>query len=121
MTATSSSPTAPSARRTPAPENAEVRDVRCELKTKINVFDRIVQAGHFGHNKFVVFCDSDRNPQRVLTGSTNWTTIGLCTQANNGLIIDDPNVAGDFLTLGSASRPPATITRRNCNRQLHRQ
>src|SRR5207244_6577744 len=36
-------------------------------------------------------------PLKVLTGSTNWTITGLCTQANNGLIIDDPAVAQDFL------------------------
>jgi phosphatidylserine/phosphatidylglycerophosphate/cardiolipin synthase-like enzyme len=33
----------------------------------------------------------------VLTGSTNWTVTGQCTQANNGLIIDDPVVADCFL------------------------
>jgi len=79
------------------PENDENSAVRAQLKTKINLFDRIVKKGHFGHNKFVVFCDSGGTPQRVLTGSTNWTSSGLCTQANNGLIIDDPNVAADFL------------------------
>lgn len=79
------------------PQNDENNAVRAQLKTKINVFDRIVKLGHFGHNKFVVLCDSNGTPQRVLTGSTNWTSSGLCTQANNGLIIDDPNVAADFL------------------------
>ena len=57
----------------------------------------MVTSGHFAHNKFVVFCDSDGKPQQVLTGSTNWTSSGLCTQANNGLIINDPDVAQDFL------------------------
>jgi hypothetical protein len=33
----------------------------------------------------------------VLSGSTNWTMTGLCTQANNGLIVDDPNLAQFFL------------------------
>ncbi|HZC58908.1 MAG TPA: phospholipase D-like domain-containing protein [Chthoniobacterales bacterium] len=79
------------------PDNDENSKVRAQLKPKINVFDRIVPLGHFGHNKFVVFCDSHGTPQRVLTGSTNWTSSGLCTQANNGLIIDDPSVAADFL------------------------
>jgi phosphatidylserine/phosphatidylglycerophosphate/cardiolipin synthase-like enzyme len=79
------------------PDNDENSKVRAQLKTKINVFDRIVKLGHFGHNKFVVFCDSNGTPQSVLTGSTNWTSSGLCTQANNGLIIDDPSVAADFL------------------------
>jgi phosphatidylserine/phosphatidylglycerophosphate/cardiolipin synthase-like enzyme len=75
-------------------ENAEVR---AQLRSKVTVIDRMVSEGHFAHNKFVVFCDSAGNPLRVLTGSTNWTTSGLCTQANNGLIIDDPGVAGDYL------------------------
>lgn len=75
-------------------ENAEVR---AQLRSNVTVIDRMVSEGHFAHNKFVVFCDSAGNPLRVLTGSTNWTTSGLCTQANNGLIIDDPGVAGDYL------------------------
>jgi hypothetical protein len=77
-------------------ENVEVR-AQLRSGTKVTVIDRMVTEGHFAHNKFVVFCDSAGNPVRVLTGSTNWTTSGLCTQANNGLIIDDPNVAGDYL------------------------
>src|SRR2546426_8245181 len=79
------------------PDNDENQAIRAQLKTKITLIDRIVTLGHFGHNKFVVFCDSAGKPQRVLTGSTNWTTSGLCTQANNGLIIDDAEVAADFL------------------------
>src|SRR5262249_10521120 len=29
-------------------------------------------------------------------GSTNWTPSGLCTQANNGLLIDDADLADQF-------------------------
>ena len=79
------------------PDNDENRAVRAQLKPKVTLFNRIVTTGHFGHNKFVVFCDAAGKPQRVLTGSTNWTSSGLCTQANNGLIIEDPAVAADFL------------------------
>jgi hypothetical protein len=79
------------------PNNDENIKVRTQLKGKINLLDRIVKTGHFAHNKFVVFCDANERPQRVLTGSTNWTVTGLCTQANNGLIIDDPNIAANFL------------------------
>jgi phosphatidylserine/phosphatidylglycerophosphate/cardiolipin synthase-like enzyme len=79
------------------PDNDENKQVRATLKTKIRVYDRLVPQGHFAHNKFVVICDSNRKPLRVLTGSTNWTVTGLCTQANNGLIIEDSAVAQDFL------------------------
>jgi len=79
------------------PNNDENKAVRAQLKPKINVYDRIVTSGHFAHNKVVVVCDSAGKPLRVLTGSTNWTSSGLCTQANNGIIIDDPAVAQDYL------------------------
>jgi phosphatidylserine/phosphatidylglycerophosphate/cardiolipin synthase-like enzyme len=49
------------------------------------------------HNKFVVESDvADKNPSRVLTGSTNWTTTGLCTQLNNVLIVEDPAIASRY-------------------------
>lgn len=79
------------------PDNDENKAIRAQLKSQIRVYDRIVGSPHFGHNKFVVFCDSAGKPEKVLTGSTNWTCSGLCTQANNGLIIDDPAVAQAFL------------------------
>jgi phosphatidylserine/phosphatidylglycerophosphate/cardiolipin synthase-like enzyme len=50
------------------------------------------------HNKFVVESDaSGNNAGRVLTGSTNWTTTGLCTQLNNVLIVEDAQIAGRYL------------------------
>jgi len=80
------------------PSHDENAKVRAQLKkTKIHVYNRIVSSGHFAHNKVVVFCDASGKPQKVLTGSTNWTSSGLCTQANNGIIIDDPEVAQDYL------------------------
>ncbi len=80
------------------PSNDENAVVRKQLKAlgTIHVHDRMVSAGHFAHNKFAVFCDGAGNPKRVLTGSTNWTMTGLCTQANNGLIIEDAGVAGAY-------------------------
>ncbi len=76
-------------------ENEKVRD---DLKqnSNVKVFDRLVKSPHFAHNKFVVFCDQQGNPQTVWTGSTNWTVTGLCTQTNNGVLIDDADLAADY-------------------------
>jgi hypothetical protein len=79
------------------PTNDENADVRAELRGKVDLHDRLVTQGHFAHNKFVVACDASGAPQRVLSGSTNWTKTGLCTQANNGIIVDDASLAADFL------------------------
>jgi len=50
------------------------------------------------HNKFVVeSAGSGATASRVLTGSTNWTTTGLCTQLNNVLIVEDTAIAGRYL------------------------
>ena len=79
------------------PDNDENKKVRAEPKNEVDLHDRLVGKPHFAHNKFLVLCDSGSKPERVLTGSTNWTMTGLCTQANNGMIIDDPDVAQYFL------------------------
>jgi hypothetical protein len=79
------------------PTNDENKAVRAQLHGKVDLHDRLVPQGHFAHNKYVVACDSAGKPQRVLSGSTNWTMTGLCTQANNGIIVDDPNLAAFFL------------------------
>jgi len=79
------------------PDNDENKAVREKLRGEVDLHNRIVTGNHFAHNKFVVFCDSSGAPQRVLSGSTNWTMTGLCTQANNGIIVDDPGLAADFL------------------------
>lgn len=97
------------------PTNDENAKVRVDLKPKVTLIDRMVTGSHFAHNKFVVFCDSTGKPQQVLTGSTNWTFSGLCTQANNGLIINDTGVAQDFLDAWNRLKdagnayPPALI------------
>src|SRR6202453_4603081 len=71
--------------------------VRAQLHGKIDLHDRLVSSGHFAHNKFIVACDSSGSPQRVLSGSTNWTETGLCTQANNGIIVNDPDLGAHFI------------------------
>jgi phosphatidylserine/phosphatidylglycerophosphate/cardiolipin synthase-like enzyme len=78
-------------------DNDENKAVRAELSNVVDLHDRLVPQGHFAHNKFLVACDSAGNPQRVLSGSTNWTMTGLCTQANNGIIVNDPQFAQNFL------------------------
>jgi hypothetical protein len=61
----------------------------------VEVHDRMLHSRHLGHNKFAVVCDgAGENPERVWTGSTNWTKKGLCTQANNALVVADAPVAG---------------------------
>ena len=78
-------------------DNDENKAVRAELRSVVDLSDRLVPQGHFAHNKFLVCCDSAGKPQRVLSGSTNWTMTGLCTQANNGVIVNDPKLAQYFL------------------------
>jgi phosphatidylserine/phosphatidylglycerophosphate/cardiolipin synthase-like enzyme len=79
------------------PEGDENHDVREDLKDDIQIHDRLLDSG-LSHNKFVVVCDaSGRTPERVWTGSTNWTMSGLCTQANNGLVIESEQVGRVFL------------------------
>jgi hypothetical protein len=45
----------------------------------------------------MVRTDKDGNPLTAWTGSTNWALTGLCTQVNNGLLIDDADVARVYL------------------------
>ena len=100
------------------PDNDENIKVRAQLRGKIDLHDRKVGKGHFAHNKFLVACNSAGNPRRVLSGSTNWTVTGLCTQANNGVIVDDPKIwEHSSLRNGICSRlPGTTIPRPSCRR-----
>jgi phosphatidylserine/phosphatidylglycerophosphate/cardiolipin synthase-like enzyme len=74
-------------------ENAAARKA---LRGVVDLSDRMVTGNHLAHNKFLVFAGADGTPRRVWTGSTNWTESGLCTQANNGILFDDPAVAALF-------------------------
>ena len=60
-----------------------------------DVVDRILPSGRIPHNKFMLLKEQD-SPTAVLTGSTNWTTTGLCTQTNNALVINSPAVAAHY-------------------------
>ncbi len=75
-------------------ENAAARQ---ELAKVVSLSNRMVTGDHLAHNKFLVLADAKGVAQKVWTGSTNWTVVGLCTQANNGILFDDPAIAKLFL------------------------
>ncbi len=54
--------------------------------------DRLLKSKGLGHNKFVVLSEG-KTAKAVWTGSTNWSTTGLCTQVNNGILIEDERLA----------------------------
>jgi len=63
------------------------------------VHDRFLAPKALAHNKFVVIGrrgGTQFHPLAVLTGSTNWTPTGLCTQLNNGILIENEPVAELF-------------------------
>jgi len=62
-----------------------------------DVHDRMMASGCLGHNKFAVVCDSQQKPTAALSGSTNWSPTGICTQVNNIILFDDPGVAKIFM------------------------
>lgn len=59
---------------------------------------RYMPAGQIGHNKFVVYVGPDGEAKSVLTGSTNWTPTGLCTQSNNCVIVESADLAKQYLS-----------------------
>lgn len=71
-------------------------DARTFLAGKIDLQDRMISPNALGHNKFLVVCDKQKKPRWVWTGSQNWTRTGLCTQANNSILIDDKTIAGEY-------------------------
>lgn len=71
-------------------------DARERLDSKIDLHDRMTSPRALGHNKFLVICDAHKKPRWVWTGSQNWTKTGLCTQANNSVLIDDPDLAAEY-------------------------
>jgi phosphatidylserine/phosphatidylglycerophosphate/cardiolipin synthase-like enzyme len=76
----------------------------------IPTIDRILKSKGLGHNKFAVLSDST-GPAAIWTGSTNWSTTGLCTQINNGLLITDRAIGDHYFkqwTLLESASPPST-------------
>src|SRR4051794_37168104 len=74
-------------------QNAAARNA---LRGRVELHDRMCSPRALGHNKFLVVCDDTDTPRWVWTGSQNWTMTGLCTQANNAVLIDDPALAGEY-------------------------
>ena len=77
-------------------QNAAARKI---LRDKnFEVHDRMISPGALGHNKFLVLTTGSEPPKPVAvwTGSTNWTTTGLCTQTNNGLFVKNEAFAAKY-------------------------
>ncbi len=75
----------------------ENKNARATLKKACDIRNRFAAPRALAHNKFLVICDAKKKPRAVWTGSTNWTRTGLCTQANNALLIENPNVASAYV------------------------
>lgn len=69
---------------------------RKHLKNKLDLHDRMISPGALGHNKFLVICNAQGKPRWVWTGSQNWTRTGLCTQANNSVLLDSFDLAAEY-------------------------
>jgi phosphatidylserine/phosphatidylglycerophosphate/cardiolipin synthase-like enzyme len=94
------------------------RAARKRLKGKVDLYDRMLAPRALGHNKFLVICDGLKRPRWVWTGSQNWTKTGLCTQANNSVLIDDRSVAAEFrsqwsLLQAAGNTTPASLKTAN--------
>lgn len=73
------------------------KDSRAELHHEnIALTDRFVPSSSIGHNKFAVL-SLHGQPESVMTGSTNWTSTGLCSQTNNSLIIRNGDIAAAYV------------------------
>lgn len=91
-------------RKPPAPKppvvwDTENHDARAGLHaaSAANVEDRLFNnSSHIGHNKFAVYVKGGF-AKAVLSGSTNWTSNGLCAQSNNAILIEDEAVATRYL------------------------
>ncbi|WP_254508482.1 phospholipase D-like domain-containing protein [Anatilimnocola floriformis] len=68
---------------------------------------RYMPTGQIGHNKFMVYKDKKGKPRAVLTGSTNWTASGMCTQSNNAIIIESEALARIYLEYWEALKADA--------------
>jgi phosphatidylserine/phosphatidylglycerophosphate/cardiolipin synthase-like enzyme len=85
--------------RNPVVWDTENNDARAKLHhaAAASVQDRMFNnKTPIGHDKFAVYVKNNV-PTAVMTGSTNWTETGLCTQSNNCIIIEDASLAKFYL------------------------
>ena len=73
------------------------REAAEALENTVDLHRRMLWTHGVGYNKFVVFARTPAEPYAVWTGSTNWAVTGLCTQMNNGLHVEDDELAGTYL------------------------
>lgn len=78
-------------------ENQKAREKLIKAGVDVQPDNRFISPGALGHNKFLVRLDKSGKPLIAWTGSTNWSSTGLCTQVNNGLLMEDAAVAQIYL------------------------
>ena len=103
--------------------NARKRDENAAARKRlkdagVEVFGRFVSPGALGHNKFLVVASAGGKAQAAWTGSTNWTKTGLCTQINNGILVENAAFADQYLEQWKRLRDaqndfPATLVAAN--------
>jgi uncharacterized membrane protein len=85
----------PKDERQPVVWDVENNDARLSIRGSApkSIQDRMFNnKTPIGHEKFAVYVKNNV-PTMVMTGSTNWTETGLCTQSNNVIIIENAEVA----------------------------
>jgi phosphatidylserine/phosphatidylglycerophosphate/cardiolipin synthase-like enzyme len=85
----------------PKDDDADAANRKALKAAGVNVIDRIVGKGDIPHNKFMVLSENNV-PVAALSGSTNWTATGLCTQTNNALVIESKDVAQRYVDYWNA-------------------
>src|SRR5262249_25489106 len=78
-------------------ENESAREALVNAGVDVEPKNRFLSPGALGHNKFLVRVDKHGQPVAAWTGSTNWDPTGLCSQVNNGLLIQDAKIAQVYL------------------------
>jgi len=85
----------------PANEDADSDNRKALKAAGVSVIDRILGKGSIPHNKFMVLSQNSK-PTAVLSGSTNWTSTGLCTQTNNALVVESAELAQRYMDYWNA-------------------